>query len=144
MKLKLLILGLSLILLVRAAVVPVHAIVIRHDVDDSQHVQNEGSYPAVFDFFDQRGGVGTLIAPQWALTAAHVAQDIPQGHRVSIGGETFEVQQVVLHPTWQSESFIDIGLVQLDKPVVNVTPIPIYEQDDERGKIVAVVGRGDT
>ena len=144
MKLKLVLFGLFFVLWVHAAVAPAEAIIIRHDVDDSQYVQDEGSYPAVFDFFEQRGGVGTLIAPQWALTAAHVAQDIPDGHPISIGGETYNVTQVVLHPTWQSESFVDIGLVQLDRPVVDVTPFPVYEQDDERGKIVTVVGRGDT
>lgn len=144
MKLKLVPLGLFLILWAIVSVDPVQAIVTRHDVNDASYLQDEGRYSAVFDFFDQRGGVGTLIAPQWALTVAHVAQDIPQGHRVTIAGETYQVQQVVLHPTWQSESFVDIGLVQLDRAVVNVTPIPLYERDDERGKIVTLVGRGDT
>ena len=110
MKLKLVLFGLFFVLWVHAAVAPAEAIIIRHDVDDSQYVQDEGSYPAVFDFFEQRGGVGTLIAPQWALTAAHVAHDIPDGHPISIGGETYNVTQVVLHPTWQSESFVDIRI----------------------------------
>jgi hypothetical protein len=144
MKLKLVVLGLSLVLWTHAAAEPAQAIVIRHDVDDSEYAQGETAYPAVFDFFEQRGGVGTLIAPQWAVTVAHVAQDIPQDHRVSIAGETYKVQLVVLHPAWQSESFVDIGLVQLDRPVANATPIPLYERDDERGKIATLVGRGDT
>lgn len=45
---------------------PAKAIIIRHDVDDAEYVQTDEAYPAVFDVFDQRGGVATLVAPQWA------------------------------------------------------------------------------
>lgn len=121
-----------------------NAIIIRHDVDANQYLQEEGAYSAVFDIFEQRGGVATLIAPQWAITAAHVGQDIPKNHPVTIGGEQYMIQQSIMHPTWNSESFVDLALLQLDKPVNHVDPIPIYEQDDEKGQIVTFVGRGDT
>jgi hypothetical protein len=43
-----------------------------------------------------RGGAGTLIAPQWAVTAAHVGQDLAQdgSHSVSIGGASYTVEKV--------------------------------------------------
>ena len=69
------------IMLITIGVSPAHAIVIRHDVDDALYLQDDHAHPAVFQIFERRGGVATLIAPQWALTAAHVGQDIPRGTR---------------------------------------------------------------
>ena len=126
-----------------ASVSPIHAIIIRHDVDDALYVQDGNAYPAVFEVFDRRGGVATLIAPQWALTVAHVAQSIPQGHRVTIAGESYAVAQVILHPGWET-ALVDISLVRLDRPVEGVNPIAPYEGDDEAGQVVTFVGRGDT
>jgi len=120
------------------------AIIIRHDVEDARYFQRENAYPAVFEFFEKRGGVGTLIAPDWAVTVAHVAQDVPEDHPVFIAGEEYRVRQTVLHPTWGTDDFVDLGLVQLDKPVQGVTPVSLYALDDEIGKIVTFVGWGDT
>ena len=83
---------------------PAQAIVIRDDVDDAEYLLAAGSYEAVFDVFEKRGGVGTLISSEWAITAGHVGQDIPVGHRVEIAGAQYEVQRVILHPEWESSN----------------------------------------
>ena len=126
-----------------AAASPVQAIIIRHDVDDVEYLQDDDAYPAVFDVFDQRGGVATLIAPQWALTVAHVGQDIPKGHQVTIAGQTYDVEQVILHPDWNVRR-LEMALLELGSPVQAVDPIPLYEQGDEQGQVVTFVGRGDS
>ena len=50
------------VVLMVAAVSPAHAMIIRHDVDDEEYLQAESAYPAVFDVFEGRGGVATLVA----------------------------------------------------------------------------------
>ena len=122
---------------------PAQAIIVRHDVDDAEFLQHEGAYPAVFDVFDKRGGVATLIEPSWAITAGHVGKDIKPGHETNIAGQTYSVRQVVLHPKWATSNR-EMALFQLDRPVQNVEPIPLYDTSDEQGKIVTFVGRGDT
>ena len=131
------------VVLMVAAVSPAHAMIIRHDVDDDEYLQAENAYPAVFDVFEGRGGVATLVAPQWALTVGHVGQDIPQGHQVTIAGQSYTVKRVILHPDWEIRH-LEMALVELDRPIEGVDPIPLYNQGDEQGQIVTFVGRGDS
>ncbi len=119
------------------------AIIIRDDVDDSEYVQDAGAFPAVFQLFERKGGVATLVAPRWAVTAAHVARDVQTGHTVTISGVEYQVTHVVLHPEWETVR-MDIGLVQLDRPVEGVEIIPPYTEGDEAGRVVTLVGQGDT
>jgi hypothetical protein len=123
--------------------IPAQAIITRHDVDDAIFLQDEGAYPAVFDVFANRGGVATLISPRWAITAAHVGQDISPGHSVIVAGKPYRVRRVVLHPDWESGRR-EMSLFELDRPVQGVDPIALYENDDELGQIVTFVGRGDS
>lgn len=131
------------IALMVAAVSPAHAMITRHDVDDDAYLQAEGAYHAVFDVFEGRGGVATLVAPQWALTVGHVGEDIPQGHQVTIAGQSYTVKQVVLHPDWETRN-LEMALVELNRPIDGVDPIPLYNIGDEQGQIVTFVGRGDS
>jgi hypothetical protein len=133
----------SVIALIAVSANPAQAIIYRHDVDDSEFLQPEDAYPAVFDVFEKRGGVATLIAPQWAITVGHVGQDIPQGHTVVLAGQSYEVRRVVLHPEWAGNRR-EMALFELDRPVENVEPLVAYENDDEGGKVVTFVGRGDS
>ena len=134
---------LSAVTLVLITANPAQAIVVRHDVDDAEFLQPEGAYPAVFDVFEKRGGVATLIAPIWAITAGHVGQDIKPGHETMIAGQSYTVHQVVLHPKWATGNR-EMALFQLDRLVQNVEPISLYTTSDEQGKIVTFVGRGDS
>jgi hypothetical protein len=56
-----------------------NSIVIRHDVPDSAYLRNAAELPAVFAMSRHpksgtSNGIATLIAAEWAVTAAHCAR----------------------------------------------------------------------
>ena len=75
-----------------------HAIVIRHDRPDSLYLELGRRLPPL-----ARVGLahGTLIATDWVLTAAHVAEGVsPLSGAIEIEGQEYPVSRIVLHPTW--------------------------------------------
>lgn len=111
---------------------------------------NTTGYPSVClvgdasDYF----GSGTLIAPQYVLTAGHVAEGVSDtGGRVSIGGQTYSTTKVTMHPSYNgnqigSDSANDIAIYKLDRPVVGVTPSPIFRAAPTVGQMLTLVGFG--
>ena len=129
-------------LLVVLSVLPVDAIVVRHDRDDQAYLDLGKRYPEAVSVLPD--GSGVLIAPQWVLTAAHVARGVSNRNpRVEISGREIDVSWVVLHPEWKDMGPHDIALLKLEQPVTDVKPAQLYAGDDEVGKIVTFVGRGD-
>lgn len=135
------------IVLLSGAAFAHESIVIRHDVDDAKYIAlAEGHDTVAF----LGGGTGTLVAPRWMLTAAHVADDLgPLLPEVTLGGDMYTADLVVLYPNWNDRSLPqrdrpDIALVRLDRAVTGVTPSPLYRGSDEAGKIVTFVGGGVT
>jgi hypothetical protein len=124
------------------------AIIIRHDREDARYQALGARFPAVGHF---GGRVDcTLIAPQWALGAAHTVEGIgpwdppPQ---VVFGGETYGVVKIILHPDRvpdTADTAGDLALFKLDRPVRGIAPVPLYEKDDELGKVAVLVGHGQT
>jgi len=134
------ILLLSLVLLVPP---PVEAIVIRHDRDDGRYIELGERFPAAASVLPD--GSGVLIAPQWVLTAAHVARGVARrSPRVEVAGKEYKVAQIFVHPEWSDMGPHDIALFKLEKPVKGVQPVELYRRDDEAGKQITFVGRGDT
>lgn len=130
-------------LLLVAALAATDSIVIRHDRPDSLYRALGERFPAVAKV--GRAGDGTLIAPRWVLTAAHVAATINlQRARVVIGGREHVIARAVPHPQWRELGPHDIGLLELAEPVTGVEPLPLYRQRDEAGRTVILVGHGDT
>ena len=144
------------------------AIVIRDDVDDAQYRVPDTEFPALVDMPGE--GHGVLIAPQWAVTAAHT---IPmQGGKpaplaqVRIGGRDRAVEWVVIHPGQKSPpqgmieqalrtgdgilavmaiaSSDDIALIKLKQPVADIAPVPIHTGSGEIGQTVKIIGKGAT
>jgi len=135
--------ALAPLLLTLAAFVatPANAILIRHDRDDAAARELGAKFPAVGRV--QPDGAGTLIAPQWVLTAGHVARTIrsdPPAFRV--GDRDRPIRRVFLPPGW-TEGPGDIALIELVDPVTEITPIPLFRGRDEAGRIVTIVGDGD-
>jgi hypothetical protein len=143
--------------------VSAEAIVIRHDVPDRAYRARERDWPAVFALYVNKAGhrdcVATLIAPQWAVTAAHCTKDKPlvdemarakPRFRVEIGGRTASIDRVVRHP--QSErvqggkfqDWVDLALVHLARPVMRVRPVRLHAGAQEEGMVVMLPGWGTT
>ncbi len=142
-------------------VFPVHAIVYRHDTGYSGFVARDSDYPAVFPLYTQKNGfkicAATLINRWWAITAAHCAEQTPlasslhSGDRfeVTIAGQVFQVDRLVLHPSWPvnpgsrfDASQVDLALIRLDSPVDSVDPLSLYEAGDELGQVFTFLGWG--
>jgi Trypsin len=110
---------------------------LRHDRPDRDCIVAEAAWPAIVTFFGG-DGAGTLIADRWLLTAAHTARNIPPEHRVAVGGRGVRIARVVAHPEG-----LDLALVELGAPVHDVTALALYEDSDEVGREVLLLGRGD-
>jgi len=118
-------------------------IVIRHDRPDSLYRALGQRFPAVVKI--GRAGDGTLIAPRWVLTAAHVAATINlERARVVAGGREYVIRRAIPHPEWREMGPHDIGLLELAEPVSGVQPLALYQARDEAGTTVIIVGHGDT
>lgn len=118
------------------------AIIRRHDVDDAEYLVDASEYPAVADLLEPGDCLATLVAPQWALSAAHCVRHLDVPHTLTFGVETVGVRGKVCNERFDGVRH-DIALVHLDAPV-SVQPHPIYRGDDELGQQVILVGRGDT
>jgi hypothetical protein len=104
-------------------------------------------------------GSFTLIAPDWALTAAHVVDTNHDGQisdeniaddTLSVGGFTRHPTQIIV-PTgtggnrgWNGNinNGFDLALVHLDVPINSIAPARIYTSFQELGKIITSVGFG--
>jgi secreted trypsin-like serine protease len=133
------------------------AIIIRHDQSDSSYVVYAQQYPQLFYLhtrFDNKICVATLISEQWAITAGHCTEQTPMGeviqaggiYPVTIDGTEFAVTELVLHPAYkhpQQMQAVDLALIRLDRPS-GITPISLYQETDEREKVVSFLGWGFT
>ena len=123
------------------------AIIMRHDREVARYAALGSSYPAV----GYLGGVTcTLIAPRWALGAGHTVEDYfnPTGRPgVTFAGRRYEIDKIIVHPRRvhrSVDSSTDLVLLRLREPVDGIAPVLLYDRDDEPGKIVTIVGYGDT
>jgi hypothetical protein len=121
---------------------PTSAIIRRHDRSDSRYVELARNYEAVVDL-NLPGGAGTLIAPDWLLTAAHAARLMKPDRPVKIAGIEYQVLRSVIYPGG-GEGRDDLALIQLARNVENVVPVALYESQDEGAgdRMVTFAGRG--
>lgn len=121
------------------------AIVIRHDKTDAAALKLGEPFAAVGRVMPDGGC--TLIAPTWAITAAHVAASIEAGGEVVFGGRAYAVTRAVLHPEGSAPRGVppevDLALLELTTPVQGVTPLPPHRGRDELGAMLILVGHGD-
>jgi hypothetical protein len=119
----------------------------RDDVADSQYINlaNQPQFAAVGKVFGAGAGSGTVIANGWwVLTAAHVVFGVPASSvSFQIGAATYNAQNVYIYPGYSGITH-DIALIELNAPVVGVTPAQIYTGTNEIGKHGHSVGYGLT
>jgi CubicO group peptidase (beta-lactamase class C family)/V8-like Glu-specific endopeptidase len=118
-------------------------IIIRDDRDDSKYKELGKNFSAV-GIVLPRAGAGTLIAPQWVLTAAHVAASLKMPATIAFDGTNYTVQDRTLYPGWKDGEPNDIALLKLAQPVQGVAPVSPYTSTDEVGQTVTLVGYGGT
>lgn len=139
--------------------VPVHAIVIRHDTGYTRYVASEAQFPAVFWLERQQERkvcVATLVHPRWALTAAHCVEETSisegisaeGGFEVRIAGALTTIDHVVLHPDYRYRDYplspireVDLALLRLAEPVA-VQPMPLYRDHGELDQVATLLGWG--
>ena len=132
----------SAVFLFLAASATVSAILVRHDVADQRYRDLGEKFPTVSNF--GRAGEGTLVGAEWVLTAAHVAAGMRRDVQIRFGDDSYAVDRIVTHPEWKEMGAHDIALVRLSRGVTGVTPLPLYDRQDESGKQAVFVGHGGT
>lgn len=124
-------------------------IVRRHDKNDSEYLALGAKFSSVCKV-GKRGGDGTLIAPRWVITAAHVGQGMfeREGQNLQIYFEGnpkgIKVEKVFIHPDFKPMRGADIALLYLEEEVKSITPAKLYDRRDEPGNEITIVGHGDT
>lgn len=139
---------------------PAPAIVIRHDRSDSDYVVDAARYPQLFHLHTRESStkvcMATLIAPRWAITAAHCTEQTPiattlaegRSYSLDIAGTSYLIDTLVVHPEYRSAKGrllgVDLALIRLDRAVPEVEPALLNREATELGKVVQLFGWGHT
>jgi secreted trypsin-like serine protease len=120
-----------------------NAIVIRHDVADTNYIAKATDFPALATFYVD-GAHGTLIDPNWVLTAAHATFCVAPNSYVMINGRARAIKQLYVHADYTPGKSHDIALVELNEPVLDVEPVSIFTASNELNKNIWFIGVGGT
>ncbi len=150
------------LLLLCLVLMPADAIVIRHDTGYTRYFASEADYPGVFPLSRQgrrKVCVATLVAPQWALTAAHCLTETPIQETLAAGGvfaveinrQSHVIDALYQHPGWPGAGSArllpqqtDLALLHLATPASASAVIGLYRGDQEQAQTMTFLGWGFT
>jgi hypothetical protein len=112
----------------------------REDRADSLYISLANNFPYVGRVSGAGGGSGTLIAPNWVLTAGHVFSGGTTGS-VRFGSDVYNIAQVIEFQGWDLGKN-DLALCRLATPVTNISPVRMWNGGGEVGKVATSVGFG--
>ncbi|MBV2129558.1 trypsin-like serine protease [Rheinheimera sp. SM2107] len=133
----------SILLAVAVSPVISQAIVIRHDVADEKYHATADDFPPLATLYNI-GVHGTLVHPEWVLTAAHAVFCMNPGQQIKVGDEVVTVSGRFSHPDYRLGDKHDIALIKLARPVISTKPAELYGESDETNKVVWFIGVGGT
>ncbi|WP_102795484.1 S1 family peptidase [Bowmanella denitrificans] len=120
-----------------------NAIVIRHDVSDEKYSAVPSDFPPLATLYNI-GVHGTLIHPQWVVTAAHAVFCMNPGQKIKVGEEIVSVSNRYSHPEYHLGGEHDIALIKLESSIKEIEPAEMYNNNDEKGAVVWFIGIGGT
>ncbi|KZN44103.1 hypothetical protein N474_23540 [Pseudoalteromonas luteoviolacea CPMOR-2] len=121
----------------------VHAIVTRHDVAPDRYLANSKDFVPLATFYVD-GAHGTLIAPNWIVTAAHATFCTTPNSYVRVADKLRKVKHTYVHKDYKPGKSHDIALLELAEPVEDVRPAIRYKQTDELNRVLWFIGIGGT
>lgn len=116
-------------------------IVIRHDVPDEKYHATIDDFPPLATLY-AIGVHGTLIAPEWVVTAGHAIFCMEPGDKIKVGGHWAEIEQRYTHADYALDEENDIALLKLKQPMLAVKPANIYRNNDEKAQDIWFIGSG--
>ncbi len=149
-----------MLLVFMSAGIDLSAITMRDDKKEALYSELANKFPGtvkvqvVHNWFGKNKhkhiGSGTLIAPQWILTADHNVMEGPfvVGETgVIVDNKFYPTDAIVRHPLAQSSEYAismtnDLALLHLVKPLVSIKPVERYRGSNEKGKHCILVGYG--
>ncbi len=120
----------------------------RHDKDDAEFIKLAEKFEKYICHINLPDCEGTIIADQWAISAAHcvevIASKFNRGrkHFVIINDEEIEVDKVIMYKKWD-EKQADIALLHLKTKPLGTLQAKLYADEDEVDKLIYMLGRGN-
>lgn len=126
----------------------------RHDKDEAEFFKLAERFDKYMCHLNLPDCEGTIIADQWAISAAHCAVIIKEKfeagkrHTVIINDVEIEVDKVIMYKEWDNpqddiSSLNDIALLHLKTKPVGAMQAKLYAEEDEVDKLIYMVGKGD-
>ncbi|MDK1288397.1 trypsin-like serine protease [Pseudoalteromonas sp. B95] len=119
------------------------AILIRHDIEDKEYLAKPSDFPALITFYID-GAHGSLIKPNWVVTAAHTTFCLEPGTKIKTTNGSAIVKRLHVHPKHTPGVSHDIALVELSESINEVRPAKLYQETNEAGRDIWFIGIGGT